>query len=101
MAVRSHSMEPALRERDCLLVLPPRRRPRIGDVVLVRDPRGRTRLLLKRIADVRADGCLVEGDYAAHSTDSRDFGAVPISDVLGLAAFRYASLRRVGRLGRA
>jgi hypothetical protein len=38
------------------------------------------------------------GDHKDQSTDSRVFGAVPFADVLGRAAFRYAPLRRVGRL---
>jgi nickel-type superoxide dismutase maturation protease len=100
VAVTGHSMEPALREGDWVLVLPPRRRPRQGDVVLVRDPRERSRLLLKRVAEVAPEGCLVMGDRSDHSTDSRMFGAVPFSDVLGRAAFRYAPLGRIGRLRR-
>ena len=101
VAVRGHSMEPALREGDWVLVLPPRRAPRQGEVVLVRDPRERTRLLLKRVAAVGPEGCAVMGDRSDHSTDSRHFGAVPLGDVVGRAAFRYAPLRRVGPLGRA
>jgi nickel-type superoxide dismutase maturation protease len=97
VAVSGHSMEPTLREGDWVLVLP-QRRPRPGDVVLVRDPRERSRLLLKRVAQTTPEGCLVIGDRQDHSTDSRVFGAVPFADVLGRAAFRYAPLRRVGRL---
>jgi len=93
-------MEPALREGAWLLVVPPRREPREGDVVLVRDPRERERLLLKRVAAVSADGVSVVGDHAEHSTDSRQFGAIPRSDVIGRAAFRYAPLTRLGPLGR-
>jgi nickel-type superoxide dismutase maturation protease len=101
VAVSGHSMEPALREGDWVLVLPRRRTPRPGDVVLVRDPRERTRLLLKRVAEVAADGLIVMGDRTDHSTDSRHFGAVPLADVVGRAALRYAPLSRVGLLGRA
>ncbi len=101
VAVRGHSMEPALREGDWLVVLPPRRTPRAGDVVLVRDPHERTRLLLKRVSEVRADGVFVLGDRPDHSRDSRAFDAVPFRDVIGRAAFRYAPLRRVGPIGRA
>lgn len=91
-------MEPALREGDWVLVLPPRRTPRAGDVVLVRDPRERSRLLLKRVAEVSGDGCVVIGDRSDHSTDSRHFGRVPFADVVGRAAFRYAPFRRAGPL---
>ncbi len=99
VAVRGHSMEPALREGDWILVLPPRRTPRSGDVVLVRDPEERSRLLLKRVAEVRTDGVFVLGDRSDHSRDSRVFDAVPLADVVGRAAFRYAPLRRVGPIG--
>lgn len=98
VAVTGHSMEPALREGDWLLVLPPRRVPRAGEVVLVRDPRDRSRLLLKRVAEVRDGGVVVLGDREDHSTDSREFGAVPLADVVGRAAFRYAPLDRAGFL---
>ena len=91
-------MEPALREGDWVLVLPPRRTPRSGDVVLVRDPRARSRLLLKRIASVSGDDCTVVGDRSDHSTDSRHFGPVRQTDIVGRAAFRYAPLRRIGPL---
>ena len=98
MAVAGHSMEPALREGDWLLVLPPRRQPRIGEVVVVRDPREPTRLLLKRVAAVRDGEITVMGDRRDHSTDSRYFGDVPLTDVVGRAAFRYKPLARAGRV---
>ena len=63
VAVAGHSMEPALREGDWLLMLPPRRTPRRGDVVLFRDPRERSRLMLKRVVEV-PDGAL--GDQIEH-----------------------------------
>ena len=96
VAVTGHSMEPALRDGDWLLMLPPRRRFRRGDVVLFRDPRERSRLLLKRVVDVRDGALTVEGDHAGHSTDSRHFGTVGASEVIARAAFRYAPLSRFG-----
>lgn len=98
VAVAGHSMEPALREGDWLFVLPPRRQPRVGEVVVLRDPRDSTRLLLKRVAAVRDGEVTVMGDRRDHSTDSRYFGDVPLSDVVGRAAFRYKPLARAGRV---
>jgi nickel-type superoxide dismutase maturation protease len=98
VAVAGHSMEPALREGDRLLVLPPRRQPRVGEVVVVRDPRDATHLLLKRVAAVHDDEVTVMGDRRDHSTDSRYFGDVPLSDIVGRAAFRYRPLGRAGRV---
>ena len=91
-------MEPALREGDWLFVLPPRPAPRSGDVVLVRDPLDPSAYVLKRIADVTRDGVFLAGDHAADSLDSRHYGAVPLADVVGRAAFRYAPRERIGVL---
>ena len=98
VAVSGPSMEPARREGAWLLILPPRPAPRRGEVVLLRDPRDRSRLLLKRITEVTREGCVVEGDHAGHSRDSREFGPVPLDDVVGRAAFRYFPLDRIGRI---
>jgi len=99
VAVAGHSMEPALREGDWLLMLPPRRTPRRGDVVLFRDPRERSRLMLKRVVEVPDGALVVEGDNDGHSADSHKFGAIDGSEVIARAAFRYAPLRRFGLVG--
>ena len=49
---------------------------RLGDVVVVRDPRDPGRWLLKRCVARVAAGLELRGDNAAASTDSRDFGPV-------------------------
>ena len=98
VAVAGASMEPALRDGDWLLVAPLRRTPRVGEVVLARDPRERERLVLKRVAAVDDRGCTLLGDRAEASTDSRAFGPVPLADVLARAVFRYAPLGRFGPL---
>lgn len=57
------------------------RRVRAGDVVVVRDPRDESRWLLKRCVE-RVGGTLeLRGDNPSASTDSRDFGRVPVRDV--------------------
>lgn len=57
---------------------------RVGDVVVVRDPREPTRWLLKRC--VAREGTMLDlrGDNPVSSTDSRDFGLVPSRDVVWL-----------------
>ena len=95
MAVRGHSMEPALREGDWLFVLPPRRAPRVGDVVVARDPRDPSRLVVKRVGSVAGDAIVLE-ECARHPTDDGRYGVVTPADVIGRAAFRYAPLSRVG-----
>jgi nickel-type superoxide dismutase maturation protease len=89
-------MRPALTPGDRLLVVR-RRRYRVGDVVALRDPRdGRT--IVKRVGGIDAGGISVFGDNEHASTDSRTFGAVPLSSVVGRAVYRYAPLARSGRL---
>lgn len=90
-------MRPALTPGDRLLVVR-RRRYRVGDVVALRDPRD-GRILVKRVESVEGANLTVHGDNAAASTDSRTFGRVPVSSVLGRAVYRYAPPGRVGRLG--
>ena len=90
-------MRPALEPGD-RLVLVRRRRYRPGAVVAVTDPRD-GRLLVKRVAEVTADGRLVVlGDAPDASTDSRTFGPVRTASVRGQAVHRYAPARRAGRM---
>lgn len=53
------------------------RRVRVGDVVVVRDPRNREHWLLKRCVAKEHRWLDLRGDNIAASTDSRDFGLVP------------------------
>ncbi len=59
------------------------REPKPGDLVVVRDPRDGARLLLKRIDREADGGWLVLGDNPAASTDSRAFGPVKKSLIVG------------------
>lgn len=88
VAVDGDSMLPTLRSGDWLVV-------RwdvvvaVGDLVVVRRPDRPELLLVKRVARIGADGYLVEGDNPAASDDSRLFGALPATDVLGRVVARY------------
>jgi nickel-type superoxide dismutase maturation protease len=86
-------MEPTLRDGDWL-----RRVPRTGELVVAPDPREPRRLLVKRVAGVDAAGVRLAGDRADASTDSREFGPVAPSSLLGRPLFRYAPLARFGRV---
>jgi nickel-type superoxide dismutase maturation protease len=93
------SMAPGIVAGDRLLIA--RLRPRVGDVVAVRDPRQRERIIVKRVQALDAGGPLrVIGDNASESTDSRTFGPVPRDLYLGRAVYRYAPAPRAGRLSR-
>jgi nickel-type superoxide dismutase maturation protease len=89
VVVEGRSMEPTLAPGDRLLVVRARR-VHAGDVVAVRDPRGARRVLVKRVSAVLDDEIVVRGDNPSASTDSRSFGPVPASAVLGRVVRCYA-----------
>jgi nickel-type superoxide dismutase maturation protease len=91
-------MEPALRAGDWIVVSSLSRPPRVGEIVLVRDPRDPEHLMLKRVAAVADGACNLLGDRPEDSTDSRTFGPVPLANVLGRALFRYGPITRMGWL---
>ena len=115
-------MVPAIEPGDWLLVDPTTRRwPRRGSVVVFREP-DTGELAIKRVAAGPGDrvafagGFLVMGPDDAwlladaspsqaaatgHGApiDSRRFGPVPLELLVGRAWFRYAPLRRIGRIG--
>ena len=91
-------MLPAYKPGDRLLVDRTaylRRAPRIGDVVVLRDPERAGHLLLKRIAKAPDDVCpepsliYVLGDNTTASRDSRAFGTLPRSAIVGKVWRRY------------
>ncbi len=100
--VTGSSMAPALLPGDRLVVvgLPwlPQPWPEPGAVIAVRDPRLPSRILIKRVSGIdRRHGTLqVVGDHRVASTDSRAFGPVPRSSVVGRAVYRYAPAGRSG-----
>ncbi len=96
--VRGRSMTPALWPGDRLLVLPLRRPPRVGEIVLAPDPREPSRELVKRVASIGGAGVILRGDNPAASTDARSFGGVPSERVRWRAVARTWPPGRIGRL---
>lgn len=87
-------MRPTLEPGDRLLLDPRayrRRPPVIGDVVVVVDPELPERWLIKRVAgyDPVSGRVDVRGDATGVARDSRDFGAVPRSAIVGRAYRLY------------
>lgn len=97
VVVEGDSMLPSLAEGDRLVVVRSRS-ARVGDIVALRDPADSARLLVKRVVVVRASGLEVRGDNQAMSRDSRAFGVVAPSQVIGRAVYRYFPASRVGAL---
>ena len=97
--VRGDSMSPALLPGDRLIVA--RLPPRVGDVVLARDPRDPRRELIKRVARSGPAGITLRGDNLARSTDARTFGDMAPATVRWRAVWRYWPPDRAGSLGRA
>jgi nickel-type superoxide dismutase maturation protease len=70
-------------------------RPQEGEIVLVRHPYRTNLRMVKRVVRVLSDGrCLLSGDNAEESTDSRTFGAVPKAYVLGRVILRFPLKRK-------
>jgi len=123
IAVAEASMAPAIAAGDWLLVDPTTARwPRRGSVVVFREPDGGA-LAVKRVAagpgervpfadgylELAEDEAWLVSDASAEETaaagfgepiDSRRFGPVPVDLLVGRAWFRYAPLRRIGRITR-
>ena len=109
-------MRPTLRAGDRLLVDPTEYRargPQCGDVIVLGDPDDRRRWLVKRVAALAGQpfpGPVVPGDddrvppqhvyvLADDRTagrDSRSFGPVPVSSVVGRVWYRTAPTDRAG-----
>ena len=124
IAVAEASMSPAIADGDWLLVDPTIDHwPRRGTVVVFREPDVDT-LAVKRVAagpgdrvpfaegylELADDEAWLVSDATPEVTaaagfgdpiDSRQYGPVPLELLVGRAWFRYAPLRRVGRIPRA
>ena len=116
-------MRPAIESGDWLLVDPTTERwPRRGSVVVFREPEGGD-LAVKRVAggpgdripfahgylDLADDEAWLLSDATTQQAaeagfgepvDSRIYGPVPLELLVGRAWFRYAPLRRIGRIPR-
>lgn len=72
-------MEPTLKEGR-IIFASPLLEPRRGDVVIARVE---DREIIKRIEKIQPDGYELIGDAPSHSRDSRRFGLVGKSSILG------------------
>ncbi len=100
-AVEGSSMAPTLRANDWIVVdrhAYSRAMARPGHVVLALDPRDPSREIVKRVVRVTLHNeAWLEGDDPTASTDSREYGPVPRTLILGRVKWRYWP--RPGRVG--
>ncbi len=84
------SMEPVLRSGDWVLLVPRRRPPAVGSVVVVDHPLRPGMELVKRVEEMvgPAEDLWLLGDNRSATTDSRQFGPVPIELLHGRAVAR-------------
>jgi len=81
LRVQGDSLSPQYRDADFVVVVTKRLRLRVGDTVVFRHPVYGT--LIKQVKHIEPDGALwVEGVHP-HSVDSRTFGPVPRTAVVG------------------
>lgn len=78
--VNGASMHPTL-PHGKIVVAVKHRKPRVGDVVIVRHHRVE---VLKRIHDIKGELAYLLGDNPQESTDSRHYGWLPLSKILGV-----------------
>ena len=95
MRVQGESMRPVFRPGDVLWVCAPRRgwTPAVGDVVAARPAALNGRAIIKRVAGI-ADGQVSLIGEHPDSCDSRRFGAIAVSELIGPVAARVWPRRR-------
>lgn len=88
--VHGNSMSPVYRNGESVLAL--RfiylfKNPQKREVVIARDPRD-GKLLIKRIIQVKQGKIFLSGDNQAASTDSREFGMIDRSALVGKVIYK-------------
>ena len=85
-------MLPTLKDGDMVLYNPrayKQNLPNMEDVVIAIHPARSDLKIIKRVGDVKSDGrVFIVGDNPAETTDSWDFGHVPIDEILGAVTSR-------------
>lgn len=84
-------MAPALSSGDWLCVDTWSRRPQPGELVVVRDPQRPGHLLVKRVRSVGQASFAVGSDDPTSGRDSRHFGSLSASHLLGKVTGRMST----------
>jgi len=84
--VRNQSMQPTASDGDHLLVdthAYSKAAPQVGDVVIAEHPEKKNLLITKRVAKVHTSTVSLISDNPTAGQDSRHFGALPATALLG------------------
>ena len=83
-------MHPTLCTGDIVLVTVGayrRRKPCVGEIIVAHHPY-EERMLIKRISAIGTAGVYLQGDNPQASTDSRAFGCIPLTAIVGPVTVR-------------
>ena len=86
MQVEGHSMGPTLKPKDRVIVRPLNPHsalPAIGAIVVCLHPEQPSRRVIKRLSAVTGNQLTILGDCPDASTDSRQWGGVPRTCLIG------------------
>ncbi|MBT8491925.1 MAG: S26 family signal peptidase [Deltaproteobacteria bacterium] len=93
--VRGASMEPTLSEGDWILARSaPGYEPGVGDLVVAPDPSQPGRVLVKRIRSMGDSTVALASDNPFEGRDSRHFGSLPKSELIGMVVRAGSRLER-------
>lgn len=86
--VSGDSMLPTFKTGDCVLI-DPKAKVTVGDVVLANHPYKKSVRMIKRITSIDSNAnYFLAGDNKADSTDSQTFGKIPAKCILGKVVSR-------------
>lgn len=80
-------METTLKNNDRVVVFKLTNNYNIGDIIVFTNPNNK--LSIKRITKIINDLYFVEGDNKLFSVDSRNFGTIEKSSIVGKVIFKY------------
>lgn len=90
------SMQPNLMPGDDVLVETIAKKNQlicVGDIVYLKHPYDLKKLICKRVTRISSQGYFLHGDCPEYSTDSRDFGWVSTSCLVGRVVCLFSSTR--------
>lgn len=84
------SMLPTFQDQEIIIGTRVFRRSKIkvGDIVIYHSPNNYRRIVIKRVAEIREGFIYCVGDNKMHSYDSRNYGWVPLKNVICKPLFK-------------